>query len=241
MMHAWRIFVFLTALAVSAAALAPAAFVLRQRPGVFTYASSEGSIWSAQFHGVRLGALQAGEMSWRFSLKDLLQGKLIARMDFSGGEIEGDATLLGNWRGDRRLVAHALTLRGAPVSQTLKLPGATTIGNLDIFFRGGQCVNARGNLFSDVLVRTSAAWRWQGPQLRGAAICAGEAARLDLSGASDSGSVRAGLDLSPDGRGVWRVEVQARKPELAAALGAAGFAQEAGGYRLSKDLRWLPF
>lgn len=240
-MTAWRMIVFAIALAVSAVALMPAAILMPQRPGVFTYGAADGSVWRARFRDVKIGGLQAGEMDWRFSLIDLVQGKMIARVNFTGGEIEGDTTLLGNWRGDRRLVANALTLRGAPISQRLKLPGATTIGNLDIYFRDGQCVNAKGNLFSDVLVRTSSNWRWQGPQLRGAAICAGNVARLDLSGASDSGTVRAGLDLSPDGRGVWRVEVRASKPELVAALGAAGFSQDAESFRLNKDLRWLPF
>jgi Type II secretion system (T2SS), protein N len=240
-MGVWRIIVFVVALVVFAVALMPARALIRPRPGAFSYGGSDGTIWNAHFTDVRLGRLNGGAMSWRLSFRDLTQGKIIARVEFTGGEVTGDATLLGNWHGDRRLVSNGLTLSGAPVSQRLMLPGSTTIANLDIFFRDGRCVRAQGNLFSDVLVRTSSQWRWEGPQLRGAAICAGTVARLDLSGASDSGTVRAGLDLSPNGRGVWRVEVRASRPELAAVLGAAGFAAEQGGYRLNKDVRWLPF
>jgi hypothetical protein len=241
MIRLWHIIIFVVAFALFAVARAPASLIIPQRPGVLTYASAEGTIWRARFVGLRIGALDAGEALWRLSFRDLTQGKFVARIDLSGGDMVGDATLLGNWRGDRRLVSNSLHLRGAPSSPQLALPGVTTIGNLDIFFSGGRCVSAQGSLFSDVLVRTSSLWRWDGPPLRGAAICADAVARLDLSGAGETGGVRAVLDLSPDGRGVWRVEVRTDRPEAGAALQAAGFASEAGAFRLSREVRWAPF
>jgi hypothetical protein len=241
MIRSWRLIVFLAALAVSAVALAPARLFVRQQPGALTYASADGTIWRARFGGVRFGPFDAGDVAWRLSFKDLVQGKMIARIDMSGGEIVGDAAVLGNWRGDRRLVAHSLHLTGAPVTPTLRLAGVTTVGNLDLLFRDGRCAAAQGALFSDVLVRTSSQWRWQGPQLRGTAICVDEAARLDLSGSSESGSVRAALDLAPDGRGVWRIEVRTSRPEVGVALRAAGFGPGPQDFRLSREVRWSPF
>lgn len=237
----WHIAVFLIALVVFAGASAPASFFAPRPSETFAYERAGGTVWRARFENVRLGPYDARAMSWRLSPLDLVQGKARLPLTFEDGAIEGEAMLLANWHGDRRIVASSLRLEGAALG-SLHLPGETTIEGLDIFFDGGRCAQAAGSVQSDVLTRAGAALGWPGPPLAGAAVCEGEDGRILLSGVNGLGDqVTVSVDLRGDGAVLWRARVQTTTPEAAAALAAAGFAPDGDGLVKNGEGRWLPF
>lgn len=239
----WHVIVFLLALAIFAIARAPAGVFAPQRPGVFTYDRAEGTIWRAHFVGAQFGAYEAGAVDWRLSFVDLLQGKAVADLDFAGGAFRGSVRLLGNWRGDRRIVAEDVTIEGAPLGQTALLAGTTHIRGLDLFFADGRCATALGNVESDVLARNAELFRWRGPNVAGAASCVGEEAVIVLEGGETTDFVHTRLALRANGEGEWRAEARTSRPEVVAALAASGFQRDAetGVMSAAQEMRWLPF
>jgi hypothetical protein len=238
----WHILFFVAALAVFAVMSAPATLVA-QREDVFTYERATGTIWKGRFEGAHIGKLDAGDVEWRMSFGDLVQGKMNAHADFSGAEVQGSLNILANWRGDRRLIAPMVRIHGAPVGRNLRLAGVTTIQNLDVYYSRGRCVTAQGRLESDVPSSNAALLHWRGPNLAGTASCVGDAAHLSLEGASEGDFLRTGLELQADGAGVWRTEVRSTKPGITAVLRSAGFGSDQALNRASNQgtFRWFPF
>lgn len=240
----WHIAFFVVALVVFAVARAPASLVVPSREGGLAYSRAEGTIWSGRFVEARLNGVDAGTISYKVSLFNLVRGLLDVDFDMEGGALSGEGlTLKADWRGDRRLIAPDVTLQGAQVTEGLALVGATRIEGLDLYFSGGRCVTAAGRLSSDVLARSGAQLGWQGPRLSGEASCRDAAAQLTLIGASSDGdTVQSLIELAPTGEGLWRAFVGTQKPALRAMLEQQGFRQFEGGPNvlLSKDFRWLP-
>jgi hypothetical protein len=173
----------------------------------------------------------------------LVQGKAVADVLFSGGDIDGDLQLLANWGGDRRIVAPRLSIAGASVGQGLNLDGTTSAQGIDIFFDAGRCAAAAGNVQSDILARNEAALRWRGPPMSGVATCEGEDAIIVMNGSGVSESVRALVRLRGDGGAEWRAEVSGARPEVTAVLAAAGFSAgpQSGAQAAGGEMRWTPF
>lgn len=239
-MRLWHILVFAIALGLFSLAYAPAAFFVPPREG-FSYTRISGAVWNARIEGARIGRYQADAISWRISPFDLLQGRVIAPLRFSG-EIEGDAVLLANLR-DRRVRIPNLRVRDFHLDG-LVLSGETEIWALDLFFEGGRCARAEGRLTSDVLTRAGQALGFDGPALVGGASCDGDDALVEMAGAAATGErVRLSLRLRGDGTGQWRVNVQGAGAQAQAGLLGAGFGIEPQSNELTKGegLRWLPF
>ncbi|MGE0597330.1 MAG: type II secretion system protein N [Hyphomonadaceae bacterium] len=241
----WHIVVFVIALAAFAAARAPIGAFVKERPGLFTYGSASGTVWSGRFTDVALGPYQARTMTWRLSLLELVQSRMYADITFDEGTIRGAVRLLGNLRGDRRLITHDLVVQGVPLGDSgIMLPGDTTLRGVDILFEEGRCTQAAASVHSDVLQRSSESLSWRGPILRGDARCEGDAALVDLAGVTRQDErVAALLDLRPDGSGGWRAMVRTEDPQGRAALAAAGFQVDAaeGGLVRTGELRWFPY
>lgn len=237
----WHIALFVLAFIGFAIARAPASFFAPSQAGGFSYEQSSGTIWNARFEHARLGPFAASLVTWRLSFNDLIQSRLVADLGFSGA-VDGDARLLGNWRGDRRIVVNTMAIDGAPLGDRMMLAGTTRITGLDIHFEEGQCRSAEGAVETDVLARNAAALHWSGPNLTGHAVCAGEVARIDLNGEDGGGSATLSLELRPNGAARWRGALLTSTPEVQAALAAAGFQAAADGrLEATGDLRWLPF
>jgi Type II secretion system (T2SS), protein N len=236
----WQFLFFLVAVIGFGVAFAPASLIAPKRENGFTYAHADGTIWDARFDHARLGPLDVGALSWRVELGALLQGKFVADLDASGGALVGKATLLANWRGDRRVMAQSVKLQGAPLSPTVTLAGETTITGLDLYFEKGACKNAQGAVQSDVLARNPDVLRWNGPPLGGQARCDGEDALVALTGATAADSVQTSLKLHANGAGAWRAEVRSANTTAQAALAAAGFALSGppGGAVMVKEITW---
>lgn len=234
---------FIVALAAFGVARAPAAAFAPQREGQFTYARAQGTIWQARFEQVQLGPYSVDELNWRLSFWGLVQGKAVADVLFSGGDIEGDVQLLANWGGDRRIVAPRISIEGAPIGAGLNLEGTTSGQGVDIFFDAGRCAAAAGAVQSDILARNEAALRWRGPPMSGAASCEGEDAIIAMAGSGTTESVRVLVRLHGDGRAQWRAAMAGAKPEMMAVLAAAGFSADpqSGVQAAGGEMRWTPF
>lgn len=239
----WHILVFVVALVAFSIARAPASLLAPQREDEFTYQRALGTIWSGRLEGVRFGALNGGNLTWRLPFGGLLQGKIEAPVSLADGDVVGEGRYLANVFGDRRLVVSNLRVSGLPLGDVV-LPGETTITGFDVFFDGGACVRAEGQVNSDVLVRAGETLGFEGPPLAGVASCEGEDAVVALTGENGSGdAVLAVVRLKGDGQGLWRLSVRSDKPEAQIALAAAGFVVEpgAGEANFSEDMTWLPF
>jgi hypothetical protein len=242
MLRIWHIPFFVAALAVFAVMSAPATLIA-QREGVFTYERATGTIWKGRFEDAHVGKLDAGDIEWRMSFGDLVQGKMNAHADLSGADVQGSLNILANWRGDRRLIAPVVRIHGAPIGRNLSLAGLTTIRNLDVYYSRGRCVTAQGTLESDIPSSNAAVLHWRGPNLAGTASCVGDAAHLTLEGAGEGDRLRTTLELHANGAGVWRAEVRSTKPELTAVLRTAGFGsdQALDSASIQGTFQWFPF
>jgi Type II secretion system (T2SS), protein N len=238
--RAWQLVFFVLALAGFGVAFAPASLVAPSREAGFAYTRAQGTIWNARFEGARLGPFNIGALTWEVSFADLIKGDFKAKLAASGGALTGDATLLADWRGDRRIIAESVALEGAPLSRTQTLAGLTTIQGLDLYFVRGACRSAKGAAKSDVLERNPDVLRWSGPQLAGEAACEGPAARIALEGANGPETVRASVLVHADGAGAWRAEVHSANTDAQIALTAAGFAQspQASAGVMVKEAAW---
>ena len=227
----WHAAVFVLALVGFAIAYAPAAVFAPRSSAGFSYARAEGTVWRARFEGVRLGPYDAGDLNWRLSALELLNGRLNGEARFRGGAVRGGVRMIANLAGDRRIVAEQLEVDGAPLG-TLMLAGATSARGIDVAFVGGRCHFGQGDLRSDVLSRNAAALSMRGPELSGGGICDGETAKFALAGAQGDAQVRVLLELRPNGEGRWRADAfnATGEAEITAAL--AG---------LNGELRWFPF
>jgi hypothetical protein len=240
-MRLWHILLFFAALVASIAAFAPMQAFAPQKPGAFTYDSVSGSIWRAKFSGVKLGPYQAGHADWRLSAFDLAQGRLDGRAAFAGGAIEGEGRVLANRRGDRRITAARLTLKGLPLGHMM-LPGEATVTGLDLTFQKGQCTRADGKFSADVLVMNRALLGGFGPPLQGQARCVGDAAEIPLDGQQGNTRVSILITLRANGDARWRASVDGATREAGLALAAAGFRPtESGTLIVAGDMTWLPF
>ena len=110
-LRAWHVAFFLAALALCAVALTPITLVLRQQPGQLSFASAEGSIWNARLDGVRVGALDAGEVRWVADPRAFLEGAVGGKLLFDGADLKGDGYIAIGRDGVRRLRASQLAAR----------------------------------------------------------------------------------------------------------------------------------
>jgi Type II secretion system (T2SS), protein N len=243
MIRPWHIIVFVFVLAAGILAFAPARLFLNPQPGNFVWRDVEGTIWQPTLRGARVGELDAGDIRLAISFTDLLFGRVVTDADLAGADIQGRARLQKGPGGEVRVTSPSLTISGAPLRGFGRLPGSTRLSNIDITLSDRSCRSAQGEIESDALARASESFGNSGPHLAGVVTCEGAVARLAMSGQRDGDVVKALLDLSNNGTGLWSVTYTTDKPEMAATLVAAGIAPEtqAGVFASRGTVKWLPF
>lgn len=239
----WHIVFFLVALVVFAVVQAPAALFTRFAPEGVSIAKAEGTIWRAQFTGLRFNGLPVERASWHLAAGQLVQGRVIGRAQFSGGGLVGDIGVLGNFTGDRRLIAKDLVLTMLPLAEGVVLQGQTSVRDLDVTMVDGRCHTAQGIVDSAVLVDNAALLGWAGAPLSGSFACVGDNAEVAMTGVVGEDRVRLLLSLRPDGTGQWRAELTTARVETQAQLTALGFtaAGPANALMRTGEMRWVPF
>jgi len=239
----WHIVFFAAALIVAGVSLAPAQLLFRGSEGVLTFQRAEGTIWNSTLRRADLGGLDGGDATVKVSVLPLLQGSLVSQIDFFGPDLSGQVRLHAGLNGDRRIEAPSLTISGMRAQGFGRVPGTTRLSGVDMSFKKQACVDARGQIDSDVLVRVAEQTGSEAPPLKGNAVCADKFGRLMLQGESAGDSAAALLDLAGDGTGSWTVTYRTSKPQLAAALVTAGFSPEGQGGAFSSKgvMTWLPY
>ncbi len=243
MIRIWHVAVFGLALAGGAVAFAPAQAFLQPTPDGLSFARASGTIWDATLTRARIGQLDAGDVGIRVSAADLLFGRVVADIDLSGRDITGAARLQLGMDGERRLTSDELLLQGLPVSETLRLPGQTSLRNVDVLLGSDACISAQGILESDTLMRSGEVLGVNGPMMSGAAACHGPVGRLVMNGERDGESAQLVLDLANSGAAQWSVQYRTENPEVALRLAAFGLLlqSDSGSYEKRGAARWLPF
>jgi hypothetical protein len=240
-MKPWHIVLFVLALAIFAAVLAPVGVLAPQKPGAWTYASAQGNAWGAKFTDAKVGPLKAGDVEWRLNPGALLTGSAGGDARFSGGQIKGDAAVRFGLGGARAINSKSLSVEGIPWRGGA-LAGIILLRDLDIAFANGRCARARGTAESDILTRNASSLGWAGPALAGEARCTGRDAVVAMI--DNTGDVEARLTMRPDGGATWRLGVRSASGERAALLAANGFAPDhtgAPGMEMTGEMRWAPF
>jgi hypothetical protein len=239
----WHIVFFLIALVVFAVVQAPAALFARFAPAGVSIAKAEGTIWQAELTGLTLNGLPVERASWHLQTGQLLQGRVIGQAQFSGGGLAGDVGVLGNFAGDRRLIAKDLVLNQLPLAEGVALQGQTRARDVDVTMVDGRCQTAQGIVDSAVLVDNAALLGWAGPPLSGSFACVGENAEVAMTGVVGEDRVRLLLSLRPNGTGQWRAELTTARVQTQAQLVALGFAPDGGANTLVRtgEMRWVPF
>ena len=244
MIRPWHIIVFGAVLAIVALAMAPARMFLRPVKDGLSFAEASGTIWDARLTRARIGGLDAGDLSVRVSALDMLLGRVVADIGLDGKDIAGKARLqIGLFGGERRITSQQLRVAGLPLQGDMKLPGETTIKNLDMVLDDLACRSAQGVLESDTLERSADLLGGNGPTLSGTAACNGPVGRLMLTGERDGDSAQVILDLAGNGGAQWSMTYRTDKPEVAGRLAVMGLApqSETGSFAKRGATRWLPF
>lgn len=243
MIRIWHVIVFGVAVAIAAAAYAPAHFFFRSSPDGLAFDEATGPVWDATLTNARIGRLGAGDVRVRLSPFDVLLGRLSADLDFGGANITGKARLELGVGGERRLIVPNMRIVDFPIEEGLALTGETTISNLDLTLEDQACRTAQGVLESNALVSSADLLGVNGPNLSGVAACSGAFGRLTLSGERDGDGAELVLDLSGNGAAQWSLVYRASRPEVAARLALLGAEPQAetGAFGKRGAARWLPF
>jgi hypothetical protein len=243
MIRPWHILVFGLVLTVAALALAPARMFLHPVKDGLTFTEASGTIWDARLTRASIGGLDAGDLGIRVSPLDLLLGRIVADIGLEGADIAGQARVQLGLGGERRITAPDLRIAGLPLASDIKLPGQTTLRNLDLTLDDQACRAAQGVLESDTLERSADLLGGNGPTLSGVASCNGPVGRLMLTGERDGDSALVILDLSGNGAAQWSMTYRTDKPEVAGRLAMLGLApqSETGSFAKRGATRWLPF
>lgn len=243
MIRCWHLVLFAVLLVLAAAAFAPARFFLHPTKGGLEFEDARGSVWDATLTKAHVGRLDAGDIRVRLSPTDIVLGRLVANIAFSGVNIAGDARLQFGLGGERRLMASDLRIKDFPIDDHVALVGVTRLGNLDLLLDDQACRSAQGVLESDTLMRSADTIGANGPNLSGVAVCAGPVGRLMLSGERDGDSAELVLDLAGSGAAQWSTIYRTGRPDVAARLVLLGFESqgETGAFGKRGAVRWLPF
>lgn len=195
----------------------------------FTARQVAGTIWYGRIGELSLRARRLGTFEVRLDPGPLLIGAVnlgFNRMDDPNGSLDG--TLVAGSASGIRSTSGRLAIAGLagrlPLD-TLQLDGVT------ILFRGGQCVEANGNVTMLVAAPLPGL---SGAQFQGAPRCEGERVRVVLAGpvgAEVEFFVRANGELR-----AW-LRLPRTDPAAAAAFAAAGFTETAQGWMLSAEGR----
>lgn len=240
MLRRWHVILFAAALAVFAAALAPASLLAGWLGRGASLEGASGLLWRGQAKALRLGAMEARDLRWRLSARALLGGQVRLALESDGGNLSGVGELRLGPGSRRAVTAQRLALRGAPLIPGVALGGETVIENLALQFREGRCAAAAGVVRSDVLSRGAQGLGWRGPALAGSVVCDGPEAVIAAAGVEAGEDVGVAMRLQPGRPGRWRIEVASATPTTLAALAAAGFQVDAaaGVARHEREIPW---
>jgi len=231
------ILLFLVTLFAALVATMPLGFLLDRTPakslGV-NWAASGGTIFSGRIRDISAGAQRIGDVQLRLDPMALTSGKIAYRIQWNGDPGSGTANLavgrdsaaienLNAVVDIERLVGLANDVR--------RIGGSASVRSGKVLFARSSCVEASGQVATNVLARAAASYGQSGGDLSGTIACDGPMLSIPLSGSSDEGDtfdaeIRVGL-AEPS---TFETNVMTINPELSALLSLRGFDRDEDVY-----------
>ena len=186
-------------------------------------AAASGTVWrgrltDAAFRGVRLGDAEVG-----VSPLSLLAARV--RLGFSS-ELAHGALRLGPGRVELLDIEGVLPL--AALAPQAGLSARVGLADLDLDLRRSECQRAGGQVSLDQI--SLAGLELPGLVLTGTAACAGKDLVVPLRGQAEGVDVQADLRTNPVGAYQVELTLRTTRPEVEAALAAAGYRRTLDGY-----------
>ncbi|MEO0882946.1 MAG: type II secretion system protein N [Pseudomonadota bacterium] len=238
------VLLFVVTLIGSLIATMPLGFVLDRTPakqlGV-DWAQVSGTVFSGQIFGMTAGAQQIGDMTLKLSPMALVSGRVRYRIAWNGVPGSGSADLAVGRDAlavsDLNAVIDIEPLVGLD-NEVRRIGGSASIRSGEVQFARNACVQASGQIATNVLARAAASYGQSGGELSGVLACDGPMLSIPLSGSSDDGDLfdaefRIGLAEASS----FATRVETSNPELSTLLTLRGFERENGILTYNRTVR----
>ena len=194
---------------------------VRAEQPAFAYSHATGAVWRGTIHNASYGAAPLGKIDFNISPWRLLGLTLKLDLGVSGGAVDGAGTFAKSVRGayvqdvsaDVQLAPFANKgVLGEPVTGIARI----NIGALSV--RGNRCVEAEGDVWTNVLNSPARKLRGGAFPLQGPITCADEKIVLVLNGVSEDGKAELRLSVEPNGAYQLSALAAPAKNDIASAL-----------------------
>lgn len=212
----------------------PTAYVMvqvsKQEPSIY-YSRASGSVWNGQVRSLRYGVQPLGDLSFEANPMSLLTGQLASSTRLSGGALSGRGLVETSLGGTFQL--EQLSLTGTTdglislIPDIRDLNGEFNLVLREARFRDNECLEANGQVWTDILTRIEQGWGWAGPELEGPISCENGDLLMQLQGETTDGeAVNVRLLAGMDASGEFEARVTNAMPDTSRALTALGFLAE---------------
>jgi hypothetical protein len=223
--------------AVAALANAPASFLapaLNQGGGNVQYQELAGRIWNGEVKGLAIGDQYLGDLAFRLRAAPLLTGAAVVKFSLHGGAAAGegefgasvlsqtvwlrDASMEFNLASVKRYTIFGIPYQGSARARVQKLSWSRRAG----------CLDALGDVWTNVLDASATRFVGDGLVLSGPASCENQKLRLNLSGANRAGVTNIAVAITPQMTYQLTASVMPDRADLKDNLRAIGF-EDSGG------------
>jgi general secretion pathway protein N len=207
-------------------AVAPLSLVLGDRAAAAGLSAAEvsGTVWRGRLSDAAYRGLRLGDVRLGVSPLSLLAGR--PRLGFKGEAATGAARL---GRGAVELIDVDAALPLGQLAPDSGLAGTVRMVGVSLDLRDGECRRADGQVaLADISL---AGLQLPGLVLSGDPACAGASLALPLRGQAEGVDVQADLLIGADGGYQMDMILRTTRPEVEAALGAAGYERTLDGYQ----------
>ena len=207
-------------------AVAPLSLVLGDRAAAAGLSAAEvsGTVWRGRLSDAAYRGLRLGDVGLGVRPLSLLAGR--PRLGFKGEAATGAARL---GRGAVELIGVDAVLPLGQLAPASGLAGTVRMAGVLLDLRDGECRRADGQVaLQDISL---AGLHLPGLVLAGAPTCAGASLALPLRGQAEGVDVQADLLIGADGGYQMDMVLRTTRPEVGAALAAAGYERTLNGYQ----------
>ena len=216
-------------------AIAPASLIapfFSSANGNVSYANLEGTVWQGKVTGLTVSGARVGDVEYKLSALSLLT--LAPRIDVSStnGAVRGQGVVSAGLGGRASLQNASFEVDLGPFAQrgVLGMPvqgvAQVKIAKARLSSRG--CVEAEGNVWTDVLEAPARQYRGDGFALRGPVECDGDDLLISLSGNGTDGAAALAFKVTPNFTYELTATAQPTQDDVATALRYFGFEDNDG-------------
>lgn len=222
----------------------PLSFVLDRTPakqlGV-NWASAAGTIYSGTVYGVSTGPQSIGDVSVKLDPIGLIRGRVDYDVNWSGSPGSGTASLSVGRNSialsDLNAVVDIEPLVGL-ANELRRIGGSASVRSGGIVFADNACVEAAGQVSTNMLARAATSYGQSGGELAGQMSCDGSMLSIPLSGVlSEGDTVDAEIRVGLSEPSSFSSDVQTTNPELSALLTFRGFERVGDRFSYNRSIQ----